>query len=224
MNILNLLAAHCIHDKQVTEIFMPDDILAIFGAHNIGNSYEAGRNMQSPKNIFIHEDWSNSTGNYDADLSLLEFEPESIHFNRFVQPICLWLSADEPPVLEGTVTGWGKSENPTRNHEEEPKMVKAPIQTNEQCFLTVKGLLDLSSFRTFCAGLGNGSGVCLGDSGRGSLHQSRGCLLSSRHRLVFSAEWNCMRRFEKCGLHKRAQVQGLDREYNRNRAVSSTAR
>lgn len=87
MNILNLLAAHCIHDKQVTERFMPDDILAIFGAHNIGNSYEAGRNMQSPKNIFIHEDWSNSTGNYDADLSLLEFEPRAFTstglFSRF---------------------------------------------------------------------------------------------------------------------------------------------
>lgn len=104
---------------------------------------------------------------YDADILLLEFDEGSIHFNNFIQPICLWSSEAEPKISSGVVTGWGKSENPDRLHENLPKLVEVRIQTNEKCFLETKALVDLSSERTFCAGLKNGSGVCNGDSGGG---------------------------------------------------------
>lgn len=123
--------------------------------------------MESPKSIFIHDDWNHLTTNYDADVSLLKFEDRSINFNVFVQPICLWNSEAEPTVTKGIVTGWGKTEDLTKVHQNIPKRVKALIETNEQCFLNTKALVDLSSFRTFCAGLRNGSGVCHGDSGGG---------------------------------------------------------
>lgn len=64
-------------------------------------------------------------------------------------------------------------------------MITAKIQTNEECFLGEKRLLDLSSFRTFCAGLQNGSGVCFGDSGSGlfievnRVHYLKGIVSSS---------------------------------------------
>lgn len=119
--------------------------------------------------IYLHENWNPETARYDSDLALLEFEPASISFNRFVQPICLWDSEKEPAVTEGVVTGWGRSEDETKDHENIPKQVKALIQSNEDCFFTEGQAehLHVSSNRTFCAGLRNGSGICEGDSGGG---------------------------------------------------------
>lgn len=121
----------------------------------------------SPKEIYIHDKWNPGTTQYDADLSLLEFEERGIHFNDFVQPICLWDLKDDLQMTDGIVTGWGRSEDTQKLHENVPKLVQAPIQSNEDCFLDEGRLLDLSSRRTFCAGLRNGSGVCQGDSGGG---------------------------------------------------------
>lgn len=160
-------AAHCILDKHATEKFLPRDILALFGAHDLSDSYESERIALSPIKISIHDDWNHLTTSYDADISLLEFQNNKIHFGDFIQPICLWSSVNEPTVTSGVVTGWGKSEDPTKIHENVPKVISAPIQTNELCFLDSKSLVDLSSIRTFCAGLRNGSGVCSGDSGGG---------------------------------------------------------
>lgn len=115
----------------------------------------------------MNNKWNPETTEYDSDLALLAFEQKSIHFNEFVQPICLWNFPYEPTVSEGLVAGWGKSEDPTKKYENVPRLVKALIQTNEQCFLDERALVELSSLRTFCAGLRNGSGVCHGDSGGG---------------------------------------------------------
>lgn len=153
--------------KNSDLILKPRDVLAFFGAHDLRHYFETGRFYLSPKNIFTHDNWNPRTTKYNSDLSLLEFEPNSIHFNDYVQPICLWYDEDEPPVTEGLVAGWGKSEDATSNHENLPKLVKALIQTNEECFLEEKALIDISSLDTFCAGLRNGSGVCFGDSGGG---------------------------------------------------------
>lgn len=160
-------AAHCVRQKHKTDKLQPKDVLAIFGAHDLGACFEAERVMLTPKNIFVHDDWNPLTIEYDADISLLKFEEGSIHFNTFVQPVCLWDSEDDPTATDGLIVGWGKSEDETKIHENLPKLIKAPIQTNENCFLNTKVLVDFSSNRTFCAGLRNGSGVCTGDSGGG---------------------------------------------------------
>lgn len=68
---------------------------------------------------------------------------------------------------EGIVTGWGRSEDVSKVHENDPKLIKVLIQTNTQCLPQNARLAELSSERTFCAGLKNGSGVCHGDSGGG---------------------------------------------------------
>lgn len=128
---------------------------------------EPGRYQLSPKTIFIHGEWNPSNTEYDADISLLEFEIDSIHLNPFVQPICIWNSENEPNINKGEVVGWGQSEDKTRNHETVPKIVTALIQANEKCFLKTNALVKISSLRTFCAGLSDGSGVCKGDSGGG---------------------------------------------------------
>lgn len=133
----------------------------------MNNCYETGRYALSPRKIIIHDEWNPYFKEYDADISLLEFEEGSIFFNSFVQPICQWDSQVEPTVTEGFVIGWGKSEDPGKVHENIPKLIKILVQTNEQCLPKHGALAELSSERTFCGGVTDGSGVCLGDSGGG---------------------------------------------------------
>lgn len=130
--------------------------------------YETGRIELSPKEIYIHEDWDSLSGNFDADISLLEFEKGTIRFSRYIQPICLWDFENEPTETEGVVVGWGKSEDESKPHEEIPKKVKAPIEVDLlKCILETPALSYYASKRTLCAGARDGSGVCRGDSGSG---------------------------------------------------------
>lgn len=171
---IKIPAAHCILPKQSTTATLPSDVLALFGAHNLSNAFETGRIQQIPKKIYIHDEWNHLRGNYDADVSLLEFDEEKIQFSVYIQPICLWDLDNTWNVTDGIVTGWGKSRTFGKAYENLPASISAPIQTNEHCFLATKALVELSSLRTFCAGLRNGSGVCNGDSGGGLFIKTRG--------------------------------------------------
>lgn len=162
-----LPAAHCILQKDKVEALLPRDILVFFGAHILSNPLEPERYSLSPKAIILHDDWNSKTAQYDGDMALLEFEQNSIKFNNFVQPICLLFSENAASVTEGIVTGWGKSEDPTRYSENVPKLVRVTIYTNDECLPGETTLASLSSHRTFCAGHNKGSGVCFGDSGGG---------------------------------------------------------
>lgn len=136
----------------------------------MNDPYETEKIALSPRRIDIHDDWNPFNTNYDADIAILEFEEGKIVLNgqsAYIQPICLWGSEAAKFAGKGTVTGWGKSEDETKIHENLPKKLEVEIQTNEDCFLSTDSLLQLSSKRTFCAGLQNGSGVCFGDSGSG---------------------------------------------------------
>lgn len=96
---------------------------------------------------------------------MMIFENE-IHSTSLIKPICLWTSYDELSTEEaGIVAGWGMNE--FKKYETIPKDLSVPILKNEDCFLDNSKLADLSSRRTFCAGAGDGSGVCFGDSGHG---------------------------------------------------------
>lgn len=166
-------------------------MIALFGAHDLSNPYENGRIAQSPKYIKLHEEWNPNTVRYDADISLLEFEKGSILFNDdsiYVRPICLWNEPTEPTEKIGIVTGWGKSEDQSKIHENKPRLAYAPIQTIESCVFESERVVDISSPRTFCAGSRNGTGVCHGDSGGGlylkvdRVYYFRGIISSSINR------------------------------------------
>lgn len=143
----------------------PLEVLAVMGVHNLTASIDQNQIQLTPKRIIVHEDWNVNDTKYDADLSLLEFEKEKIVFSDYIRPICYWTSPDDPVASEGTVAGWGKTHDLI--YDVIPKTATVKIVTNVNCFLTFKELLPLSSNRTFCAGLQNGTGVCMGDSGGG---------------------------------------------------------
>ena len=143
------------------------DILALFGAHNLTDPYETGRMSSSPQKIQVHDDYNPSLETFDADIAILTFEAGAITFSTHVQPICLWNKKTQPTQTEGHIGGWGQSENLENNFEEIPTKLVLPIHANDFCFLTTKDLVDLASNRTFCAGRGDGTGICTGDSGGG---------------------------------------------------------
>lgn len=169
-------AAQCFRPKDTEnqiKVLQPNDVLAIFGAHDLTKPHELGKNAFSPRKIIIHDDWKQNTPDYDADLALLEFQKVQTALS---QPVRLWTSAADSPLVtnEGIVVGWTKSESSPSSTSKFPKKLTVPIQTNEECFLTTKTLINLSSRRTFCAGFRNfsiipvnGLGVCRGDRGSG---------------------------------------------------------
>lgn len=136
------------------------DVLAIFGAHDLSNAYEAGRTLLSPKNIFIHDEWNRATRIHDADISLLQFEEGSIAFSEYIQPICIWNSDLEANSTEGMVVGWDRSYDKPKAHENFPKLITAPIKRSDLCSF-------VSGHRTFCTDLKNDTNACQGDSGEG---------------------------------------------------------
>lgn len=155
-------------DVEHKEALQANDVTAVFGAHDLSVP-DDGKIALSPKKLTIHVNWTAATQDYDSDVALLEFDEGKIPFNERIRPIYLWTSTVDPPMDEGVVVGWTKTENVTK-----PKKLTVPIQTNEECFLTTKALIYFSSRKTFCAGFRNFSmmntkkqGVCRGDRGSG---------------------------------------------------------
>ena len=139
--------------------------MVLLGVHDLDQTYESYRQTIMAKEIIIHPDWSTFVQTYDADISIVVLE-FPVEFNSFIKPICLWELDELPIESQGVVVGFGKSENEARNHENMPRKLQIPIITNEKCF-DEDQLSTISSGRTFCAGAGDGSGVCFGDSGGG---------------------------------------------------------
>jgi secreted trypsin-like serine protease len=118
------------------------------------------------KSIFVYPDWNPDVITFDADIAVIDLENE-ISFNNYIQPICLLTPNLASQAKSGVLVGYGKSEDESKLHENIPKQLNVPIHTQEKCFLSNKNLVQISSERTFCAGSGNGTGACLGDSGGG---------------------------------------------------------
>lgn len=163
--IYNFLAAHCIRKKFSLKVRKAKFIKAIFGAHDLDSTDEIGRYELKPIRTIVHEDWNSTSTQYDADLAILRFNRNSIKFNMFVQPLCLWKFENEPIETSGTVVGWGQRENTTKKHENLPTRIFTPIHSDRQCLAGNSQAAGVSSLRTFCAGLRNGTGICNGDSG-----------------------------------------------------------
>lgn len=149
---------------------MTSDILIVLGEFDLDSNFEIEREIRYPSKIYIHPDWNPQHESFDADIALIKFE-NAVSFSNYIQPVCLWESSNNPPQTSGVVVGYG-SEDKTKIHENIPKVINVPIQTQEKCFSSNPGLVQLSSNRTFCVGNRDGTGVCKGDGGGGLVIQS----------------------------------------------------
>lgn len=112
------VAGHCIYPKGGLQK-LERDIQILVGMFNLKNFHEDGRFTTAPQNIHLHPKWNPHVRKYIADLAILEPE-ERLTFNRFVSPICLWDSDEEPSASLGTVAGYGKAEDLNKNYENLP--------------------------------------------------------------------------------------------------------
>jgi len=175
-------------------VFLARDITVLLGVHDLSKRHEAGRFPYAVQNIHKHPDWNPGTDTYDADIAVMILETEVI-FSKYIQPICLMNSRSAVATkTEGVVVGYGKDEDPYRDHLNIPKSLNLPIHQNEYCFLKNYILARFSSSRTFCGGSGNGTGVCKGDSGSGLVvtdgraYYLRGIVSASLNNLTYGCD------------------------------------
>ena len=162
-----LTAAHCIQPKFTKTALLPRDVRVLLGVYDSSDPFEVGRISAAVEEIKMHPNWNPITTRYDGDIAVLQME-DSITFNKFIQPICLIPpNSNMLSFGNGTVIGYGLSSKDATGSESIPKILNIPIHKNEDCFLHNPSLATISSKNTFCAGYGNGSGVCFGDSGSG---------------------------------------------------------
>lgn len=157
-------AAHCINEKNTQMVLLPKDIAVLLGKHNLNVMVEKGSTTVYLDQIHIHPDWRYHTDDYDADIAILTFQ-RPITFSEYILPVCWPSRSDFEDIFQGTVVGWGRSENKEKLQEEMPKRLQVQSVTNEKCFLDYFQFAVISSKRTFCAGVEN-AGPCLGDSGK----------------------------------------------------------
>lgn len=96
-----LTAAHCLHPKDVTKQWKPEEVTVLVGRQNIRLATENNAYKRIVKEIFMHPNWSNDTPKYDADLAILLMR--AVEFSSFIQPVCLTNHADMSKQLDGTV-------------------------------------------------------------------------------------------------------------------------
>lgn len=95
---------------------------------------------------------------------------ESISFSPSIRPICIdWKKTDSSSQLKegiiGQIMGTGVNENTTSGI---LFGINLPVISNINCMsMQSKDFKKFVSITTFCAGWGNGSSVCNGDSGSG---------------------------------------------------------
>ncbi|KAM7348834.1 gastrulation-defective [Cochliomyia hominivorax] len=184
-------AAHCF--QLFKKRYTANEVLVFLGRHNLKNWNEEGSLAAPVDDIFIHPDYNQHLNSYDADIAIVILKNE-VRFNTFIRPACIWSGSTKKQYIEGEhgiVVGWSlgglNATKQTSSASTVPKIVSAPIVSDDVCFQSNPKYRSLSSNRTFCAGImlqqdpqatttpkgGVGGehqlhqGPCTGDSGAG---------------------------------------------------------
>lgn len=91
-------------------------------------------------------------------------------FNLFIRPVCLPRKSNEAVTGNGTVVGWGKTEETIRSNSYSPTpfQLEVPVIEGGSCFIQFYRLAKYASNKVFCAGFVNQrKGTSDGDSGGG---------------------------------------------------------
>ncbi|CAK9810711.1 Serine protease gd [Anthophora quadrimaculata] len=164
-NMHVITAAHCF---QMDNIDLPAGTLSVsLGRYRLQEWREKGSANREVAEYRLHPDY-NTRGNADADLAVMILR-EKVEYNLVIKPICLWASSTNLENVVGKfgyVVGWGYDELGNQ-YAQEPRQTTAPIVSQEDCLWSNTNFVLLTSNRTFCAGLKDGTGPCNGDSGSG---------------------------------------------------------
>lgn len=160
-----LTAAHCM--KISNKVHRFEKVFLRLGSHNIQQwTQMSGSKTVGVSGIAVHPDYRPESS--DGDIALVTMS-EAVDFTKIIRPICLWSGRyvlDDVVGQLGTVVGWGKDEL-NNLITPEPKQIRLPIVSQEDCLRSHLVYTSITSKRTFCAGFRNGSGPCNGDSGGG---------------------------------------------------------
>ncbi|EFN68358.1 Serine protease gd [Camponotus floridanus] len=154
-----ITAASCL---KTTESFSPDALMASFGKYLL-NQNETGTEYREIAYFTFHPDFNSSSTSGDADLAILTMKTP-VEFSPTIRPICMWYtSVDLQKIVDktGYIVWWKEP------FTEEPRMLKAPIVSQETCLSSHLQFSSLTSNRTFCAGMRDGNGPCFGSGGSG---------------------------------------------------------
>ncbi|CAG9810111.1 unnamed protein product [Chironomus riparius] len=161
-----LTAAHCIITKTRI-VYSKDDLKVLLGSHDLSLIHEINRIVILIEDIKVHDNWNHELDAFINDIAVVVLSDEPDH-NAKISPICL-TSPDSPvlSVTEGTVIGYGKTEDTSKKYSQIPKRAHTPIHKIKTCIRQYPGIQQFASKTSFCGGHGNGTGACLGDSGGG---------------------------------------------------------
>ncbi|XP_045540204.1 serine protease gd [Papilio machaon] len=160
-----LTAAHCASVRGETVI--AETLNVVLGKHNLVGGDVAVQEKEV-FSVILHENFKYRI-TLDNDIALLKLRTE-VTFTDYVQPACLWSeeSHNRYPIKEifGTVVGWGFDQS--NELSSQLRQASMPIIQEQKCIKSnplfySKVLND----NKFCAGWGNGTSACNGDSGGG---------------------------------------------------------
>ncbi|XP_016925265.2 serine protease gd isoform X1 [Drosophila suzukii] len=161
-------SAHCF--KLFNKRYTSNEVLVFLGRHNLKNWNEEGSLAAPVDGIYIHPDFNSQLSNYDADIAVIMLKDE-VRYNTFIRPACLWSGSSKAEYIvgeQGIVIGWsfdrsnrtqdqklpsGAPGKKSSDSQSAPKVVKAPVVGNAECFRANAHFRSLSSNRTFCAGI-----------------------------------------------------------------------
>ncbi|XP_072380108.1 clotting factor G beta subunit-like [Diabrotica undecimpunctata] len=155
-----LTAAHCVDDVAINK---PKFLRAgVTDVNDVSNEQ-----VRSIDSVIIHPQFKRPE--IYNDIALIKVT-EDFNFNKFVSPICLYTS-DEDPDGYGVHPGWGPTGEDFGNEEKQTQMIKLSlnIDSNESCnntyFPLIKGILPegIVTNKIVCAG--GKTGGCQVDSG-----------------------------------------------------------
>ncbi|XP_072938403.1 uncharacterized protein [Epargyreus clarus] len=166
-----LTAAHCSKISSLdTRVADTRPEIVRLGDKNIIDFFANGQSPTDAKILrFIVHPQYNPPKKY-FDIGLIELASE-VTFHSFIQPACLWTSADTSPLgTEAAVTGWGTVDAAKQETSPELQAVFVNVIDSDTCNYLLRSIFN-RHFRgiqphQLCAGiLTGGHDACQGDSG-----------------------------------------------------------
>ncbi|XP_070504342.1 coagulation factor IX-like [Chironomus tepperi] len=161
-----ITAGHCIKTKTLRTVDAKE-ITVVLGGHNLNLLHEIGRFAFGVREVHVHSNWNQFENRYDSDIAVLILR-EDVTYNDHIHPICVaHPNTEATRVSDGTIVGYGKTEDKSREYSNVPRQAQAPIHDTLSCIRKFPRIQQISHSTTFCGGLANGTGACTGDSGGG---------------------------------------------------------